>query len=228
MRNYLEISNGSCMYGSFDVVILEEAPEKVSTNIWNPSTGTIEEVDLRFKYYNGNAEELLFEGEVYGNDCYKADDGTYYSIKFATTKISLDELKTIKRETIKEECNQNIIKGTDVELPNGIEHFALTPEDQLNLYGKQAQIDRGVTMLEYHSDGNLCRYYTVDEMNLIIETSLAYINYHTTYCNSLLYWINNCSTENELNDIYYGIDVPTNYSSEVLIAYMANTNTNTN
>ena len=47
-----------------------------------------------------------------------------------------------------------------------------------------------------------------------------HVSYHTTYCNALNMWIAGCHTVEEVQEIYYGADVPEEYRSEVLNAYL--------
>ena len=100
------------------------------------------------------------------------------------------------------------------------EHFALTEHDQINLFGKQAQLAAGVEQLEYHADGKPCRYYSAADMQAIIEAAMFHVSYHTTYCNALNMWIAGCETAEDVQAIYYGADVPEEYQSEVLKAYL--------
>ena len=129
---------------------------------------------------------------------------------------TLEEVKVVKLQEIAVACEQTVYAGVDVELPLGTEHFSLTEKDQLNLFGKQAQMAAGAEKFEYHQDGFPCRYYTKEEMQLIVETALAYVTYHTTYCNSLNIWIAFAETVEAVSEITYGCDVPEEYQSEVL------------
>ena len=138
----------------------------------------------------------------------------------------LDELKEQKISEMSTTCNTTITNGFDVTLSTGTEHFSLKTEDQLNLFGKQAQISQDVSVIsenkgyEYHQDGELCKYYSLDDMLLIINTAMAYKSYHTTYCNSLFRWIEQMNTKEEVNEVYYGIEIPEAYQSEVLKDYI--------
>ena len=138
----------------------------------------------------------------------------------------LDELKEQKISEMSTTCNTTITNGFDVTLSTGTEHFSLKTEDQLNLFGKQAQISQDVSVIsenkgyEYHQDGELCKYYSLDDMLLIINTAMAYKSYHTTYCNSLFRWIEQMNTKEEVNAVYYGIEIPEAYQSEVLKDYI--------
>ena len=134
---------------------------------------------------------------------------------------TLEELKEQKINEVSNTCKETIYAGVDVELPTGsTEHFSLKEEDQINLFGKQAQITAGVKQLEYHQDGHPCRYYTVDEMTAIITAAMQFVSYHTTYCNSLYTWINAVEEKEELEKITYGASIPAEYQSEVLQTYL--------
>ena len=134
---------------------------------------------------------------------------------------TLKEFKTAKKQEISQACEQIIYAGISVTLADGtVEHFALTEHDQLNLFGKQAQLAAGTEQLEYHSDGKPCRYYSATDMQTIIAAAMQHVSYHTTYCNALNMWVAGCETAEELQQIYYGADVPEQYQSEVLKTYL--------
>lgn len=134
---------------------------------------------------------------------------------------TLEELKQAKKAQMSAECQQTIYAGVTVDLPAGSEHFSLKQEDQINLFGKQAQLAAGETQLEYHQDNHPCRYYTAAEMQQIITAAMQWVSYHTTYCNSLYTWINAATAADDLDDITYGADIPAAYQSDVLKNYLA-------
>ena len=141
---------------------------------------------------------------------------------------TLEEVRTQKLQEVGEACRQIIHAGVDVVLPDDtVEHFSLKEEDQINLFGKQAQLVSGAEKLEYHQDSHPCRYYTAEEVQAIITAAMQHVSYHTTYCNSLNMWIAGATTTEELNTIFYGVDIPEEYQSEVLkdylVAVMGNT-----
>ena len=144
------------------------------------------------------------------------------NIPDAKVPETLEEYKAAKKQEISQACEQIIYSGVDVELSDGsAEHFSLTEHDQLNLFGKQVQLTAGATELEYHADGQSCRYYSAKDMQIITSTAMAYVSYHTTYCNAVNMWIAGCETVDEIQQIYYGADVPETYQSDVLKAYLA-------
>lgn len=133
---------------------------------------------------------------------------------------TMEERKAEKKAEVSSACEQAIYLGVSVALPDGVEHFSLTEHDQINLFGKQAQLAAGAQQLEYHQDGQPCRYYTAEEMQAILEAAMFHVSYHTTYCNSLNMWIDAAADEEELDEIFYGADIPVTHQSIVLKDYL--------
>lgn len=134
---------------------------------------------------------------------------------------TLKEEKTMKKEEVSHACKQIIYAGVDVALADGtIEHYSLTECDQINLLRKQVEVSSGKKQIEYHADGRHFRYYSSVDMQTIIRVASQYISYHTTYCNALNIWIERSQTIDEISKIYYGIDVPEEYMSEIFKVYL--------
>ena len=185
-------------------------------------------------YTAGGILATTLEGwiTVYRSDgqiVYLSDDGSVYTppadpepvIPPEPYEPTIAELRASKKQEISQECEQAIYSGVSVTLTDGsTEHFALTEHDQLNLFGKQVQLAAGAERLEYHSDGQPCRYYDAADMQTIITKAMWHVSYHTTYCNAINMWISGVQTAEELQQIFYGADVPEQYQSEVLKAYL--------
>lgn len=140
---------------------------------------------------------------------------------------TLEEVKTTKKQEVGVACNAVIASGVDVTFPDGTtEHFSLeengTKHDQINLFGKQYQLASGATVVEYHQDGQPCKYYPAEYMQMIITAAMEWVSYHTTYCNSLNMWIAGATSKEEVSEIFYGADIPEEYQSEVLKDYLKN------
>lgn len=133
---------------------------------------------------------------------------------------TLTELQAVKKAEMSAACEQIIYAGITVTLSDGPEHFSLTEKDQINLFGKQAQLAAGAQQLEYHQDGHPCRYYSAAEMQQIITAAMEHVSYHTTYCNSLNMWIAGTESAEDAENIFYGADIPEEYQSEVLKDYL--------
>lgn len=166
-----------------------------------------------------------------GQTVYLSDDSSVYQTPDPDTGgeilppepyvPTLEELQAAKKREISQACENAIYSGVDVKLSDGsTEHFSLTEHDQLNLFGKQVQLAAGTTELEYHADGQPCRYYSAKDMQIITSMAMAFVSYHTTYCNAVNMWIAGCETADEIQQIYYGADVPETYQSDVLKAYL--------
>lgn len=138
-----------------------------------------------------------------------------------TPEELLQEAQYSKKSEISNACERKIFDGVSVTLADGtIEHYSLTEHDQINLFGKQVQLAAGAETLEYHADGQPCRYYSAADMQSIIQAAMWHVSYHTTYCNALNMWISGCQTADDVWSIFYGADVPEEYRSEVLNAYL--------
>ena len=135
--------------------------------------------------------------------------------------LSIETYRSEKKKEISRICQNTIYAGTDIEISSGKEHFSLKDEDQLNLFGKQAQLTAGSKKLEYHEDGNPCRYYSAEDMQKIINGAMEFKSYHTTYGNSVNMWIKGCAKASEIAKIEYGAPIPEEYQSEVLKDYLA-------
>lgn len=134
---------------------------------------------------------------------------------------TLAEVRAAKKAEMYAACEQIIYHGINVTLSDGaVEHYSLTEHDQLNLFGKQIQVAAGQEQIEYHADGQPCRYYTAADMQAIIQAAMWHVSYHTTYCNALNMWIAGSQTADEVAQIFYGADVPEEYQSEVLKTYL--------
>lgn len=184
-------------------------------------------------YTAGGVEAGQIKGydTVYRNEgqiIYLSNDGSVYTppedpgeLPVEPYEPTLEELQDAKRQEISAACEAIIYNGVSVTLADDTtEHFALTEHDQINLFGKQAQLAGGVEQLEYHADGQPCRYYSAADMQAIITAALWHVSYHTTYCNAINMWIAACETAEDVQAIYYGADVPEEYQSEVLKAYL--------
>lgn len=172
--------------------------------------------------------ETMYRDE--GKTVYLSNDGSVYTAPETPEGPgeppepyipTLEEMQAAKRREISAACQQIIYQGVNVPLSDGADHFALTIEDQLNLFGKQIQVASGAAQIEYHADGQPCRFYSTADMQTIITAAMWHVSYHTTYCNAINMWIAGCETAEEIQVIFYGADVPPAYQSEVLQSYLA-------
>ena len=137
---------------------------------------------------------------------------------------TLAEVQNNKKAEVNAACEAMIVSGVNVTLADGtVEHFDLKERDQLNLFGKQIQVNAGLESIEYHTDTTPttnCKYYSNADMQFVIQAAMWHVSYHQTYCISLKVWIDACEAKEEVAEIFYGADIPEQYQSEVLKAYL--------
>lgn len=169
-----------------------------------------------------------------GQTVYLSDDSSVYQIPDPDTGgeilppepyvPTLEELQAAKKQEVNAACNKTIVEGFDVKLSDGqIHHFTMKEEDQIAFLTCLALISKGETAIPWHPNGSStqpCVFYSTDDMQKITDAAYEHRTFHTTYCNSLKIWVEATETAEELQEIYYGADVPETYQSDVLKAYL--------
>lgn len=132
--------------------------------------------------------------------------------------LELADLKKEKIQELSKACNETITAGIDIQTSKGIEHFRLTPDDQLNLQDRYFEIIGGSTEALYHpdGDGNNCRMFTAEEIMSLALTAKAFKTYHTTYYNELKALTNRSTTKDEINSIVYGMSLPEDLNASLI------------
>lgn len=161
---------------------------------------TQEEIEADFDYWFKKAEEVPDPSSV--------------------ENLCLEDARKAKYQEIASACEQTIYAGVDVAVSTGTEHFSLTEKDQINLFGKKMQLLAGEEKLEYHEDGQPCKYFSAADMQKIVDTAMFYVSYNTTYCNALNMWIKSISKASELEQIQWGTKIPEEFQNEVLKDYV--------
>lgn len=134
--------------------------------------------------------------------------------------IDVESVEYIRKAKLNEmslACRHIIEAGFDLELRGETCHFSLDTQDQLNLISLSAMAQTQ-SMIPYHADGEMCIFYTAEEINEIVSTATAFKVYHTTYYNALKGYINALNTIEEISAITYGTQIPEEYQSDVLKA----------
>lgn len=179
-------------------------------------TEKLENVDKELEYFEYDYVEIVeFKENI---DIKDVKDNPSKYLHYTNSK-KLADIKATKLKEISKKCEDTIYNGVDVKMPDGTYHFSLTEEDQLNILGLQAKISAGQTALEYHADGQPCKYYSVEDIQKLITAAMTFVSYNTTYCNSLNMWIKAETDSAVIENIYYGIDIPEKYQSDVLKKY---------
>lgn len=130
---------------------------------------------------------------------------------------TFDYIRETKLKELSATCNAAIEYGVDVTLSDGeSHHFSLTTQDQLNLLTLSSMATAGQTNIPYHADGELCKFYSAEDILTVVDAAMSLVTYHTSYYNSLKAYIKTLTDAAEVAAIEYGIEIPEEYRSEVL------------
>lgn len=133
------------------------------------------------------------------------------------TEITVDFIRNCKVNEMNKICLHTIENGFDVVLSDGeFHHFSLTTQNQLDLIMITALVTSGETSVPYHADGELCKFYSKEDIITISKKATDFKTYHISYFNSLKQYILSLETINEISVVYYGMDIPEEYCSEIL------------
>lgn len=169
------------------------------------------------------------------NPIYKEQEGVVICRPYSEENLAIAETEafgavtveedgvnpSITQETViaamREACAAAIISGVDVALSDGTSHhFSLTLEDQLNLINLQIMADAGAEQIPYHADGENCKYYSSEDFHTITQAAITWKLYQESYFNSLRGYILSLSTEDALQAVRYGMDIPEPFQTDVL------------
>ena len=138
-------------------------------------------------------------------------------------EITIEALRILKEKEMDYIARKTIESGFDIALSDGeIHHFSLTTQDQLNLITLSTIVASGETQVPYHADGEMCRFYSADDIRAIVAEATAYTTYHTTYVNALNHYIKALNDMAALSELRYGDILPEEYRSDVLNYIMEN------
>lgn len=142
-------------------------------------------------------------------------------------EVTVDFVKNSKLKEISSICNKTITDGFDVKLSDeNIYHFSLTTQDQLNLATLSTMVQSGETKIPYHADGELCKFYSAEDIMTIVTAATSFKTYQVTYHNTLKLYVESLNTIEEISNITYGMNIPEEYQSDVLKAIIAKNEVN--
>lgn len=154
-----------------------------------------------------------------------SDDGSVYIVPPEPEPVpepepyvpTLDEVKEMKKQEIYAAYQAVKAAGVDVEISTGPERFPMKDENVTFLFGKQMEVTAGdKELISYQDAQDHCKFYSRADMQTIINTAFAFVDYQTTYRNNLCEWVDGCQNVQEVEQIYYGIEIPEEYQNEVL------------
>lgn len=126
---------------------------------------------------------------------------------------TIDEIRNMKISSLSSICNKQIINGVDIDIDGVIEHFGYSNEDQTNIKELfDLAVQTNVPMY-YHSDGNSCKLYTVDQIIAIYTTATMNKMHHITYFNQLKMYLRSLEDSETISGVEYGYELTDEYQS---------------
>lgn len=130
----------------------------------------------------------------------------YVQIEEEMTPELCIKIQNEKIQQLKKECMNTITNGITI----GEEHFSFEITDQLNIARLINQVKDGRTKVIYHADGQPCRFFSAEEISNLNDAMENFIEYHTTYFNSLKEYIKTLKLQSKLSAVQYGMEIPNN------------------
>lgn len=232
---YLRFLNGDTIHKAIvipmgNIVTLKFDGEKeVSTSGFNLYLDEECTVDIGGKYYhifttiyrNDNNPEMY-------NGYQLSNDGSVWvrppEMDTEPYVPTLEELIEKKVSDMNAQQQQVIRNGANVTLSDGtVEHFTLKDQDQTSLMGLQTQVLSGEENIPWHNsnEDEHCKFYSNTDMALITNTSMNFVTWHVTYFRDLRIYIRSLKTKEEVESVFYGMDIPAQYQSEPLKAMIS-------
>ena len=187
----------------------------------NPDYTSVSIIRIEEEEYNALVSAFETESEItVEEDEVRLDevvDDYFIDSTDPANEASIEFLKSAKIHEMSVACNRAITNGFDVTLADGkSHHFSLTVQDQLNLITLSGMVAAGEPQVPYHADGELCRYFSADDMQVIIDVAASEKTYLTTYFNSLKTYIESLGTVEEITAVAFGMEIPVEYQSDIL------------
>lgn len=190
----------------------------VTTDLYEYESAKVIEIDE--DEYNTLKKSLEIEDEILIEPETPAEQEPEYVDP--DTEITVEYVKGVKIAEMNNTCNQTITNGFDVMLSDGeTYHFSLTTQDQLNLITLSSMVASGETQIPYHADGELCKFYSAEDINTIITMATQFKTFQVSYFNALKAYIETMDDIETISGVTYGIDIPVEHQSEVLKVLIA-------
>lgn len=232
---YLRFLNGDTIHKTTvipmgNIVTLKFDGEKeVSTSGFNLYLDEECTVDIGGKYYrrfttiyrNDN------ETEMYNGYQLSNDGSIWIRLPELDTEPYVPTLEEVIEQKVSDmnvQQQQVIRNGVNVTLSDGtVEHFTLKDQDQTSLMGLQTQVLAGEENIPWHNsnEDEHCKFYSNTDMALITASAMSFITWEITYFRDLRIYIRSLQTKEEIESVFYGMDIPAQYQSEPLKAMIS-------
>ena len=158
--------------------------------------------------YGPFAEDVELSSLPDCSETLRADWRRQHCLEDYPELMTFEERRAAKLKELSTSCNAAITAGCGVELSLGSGHISLTAEDQINLSTALTAVEQGAQGYPYHLDGQLCAIFPAEDILACAQTATAHKLYQTTSYNHLAAWVRRCETEEELEAVTYGVELP--------------------
>ena len=214
--NYIILESSNVI----EIQFVNEIPNKLGDVSLYTKGGELCNIFKGYKtIYRTTVEEKIYW--LSNNDSIYKEAEKIAEMEYKEYIPTLEELKNIKINEMASICTKTIEVGVDI--PN-IGNVSLKDKDQSLLLGMSLRLlNPTETKFEYHADGQACKFYTRQEMELIVKVTMEYIAFHQAYINCLNLWIRAVENKDELEKIEYNpirFNIPPQHVTEVMAAYL--------
>lgn len=184
------------------------------------STDIVKSVSVSIIEIDKNEYDILHESMKTGERIViqpEAEEPVNSPVVDANEVITVEFVKSSKISEMNSACNKAIVKGFDATLNDGeTYHFSLTTQDQLNMITLSELVEMGENSIPYHADGELCKFYSAEDVKVILKGVREHKTYHVSYFNALKAYVESLSTIEEIRYIEYGVEIPEEHQTDVL------------
>lgn len=124
--------------------------------------------------------------------------------------MDVEEYRSYKLKQLSEECSSSIYAGDQVTLSDGtVETFSFKDKDQTDLQALSnlAMMNPKIE-LTWHSNGNLCKFYSGIDIIIIYQTLNMKLFREVTICNAISLLIKTAQSKDEIDQYYWGCTLP--------------------
>lgn len=117
---------------------------------------------------------------------------------------TLEDVQSAKIRELSYICENLIVNGVDVEIDGVTEHFSYKLEDQNELKSAfDLALQTGMAV-PYHSDGNGCKLYSVEQITSLYIAQQTNLTHNKTYFNQMKMYIGTLEDIEVVKSISYG------------------------
>lgn len=154
-----------------------------------------------------------FDTSVIHRSTYDEETGTFS--QNTRDAFFLEKSKEMKISDLSSICEETIHAGIDVETTQGVEHFSLSDQDQINLTNWLISAKSLGGEYLYHADGKDCRAFSSDEIIKIGTTGMSFKTYHLSRFQKLKIWVKRLQTKEEVEAVQYDSQLPEDLQTEL-------------